>query len=269
MTTQAFRKQIYRHFASHRRDFPWRRTKNPYHILVSEIMLQQTQTRRVIEKYKIFIRVFPSVRALAKAPFSKVLCVWQGLGYNRRAMYIWRSAKIICEQYYGKVPSDEKLLVSLPGIGENTAGAICAFAFNKPTVFIETNIRSVFIHFFFNGKQIVKDEDIRVFVQKTLDRKCPRKWYSALMDYGAMLKMEITNPNRISAHYKKHTPFIGSDRQVRGKIMRVLVSHIQLPKRILCKRVDISKSRFEKVIQLLLKDGLVQRIGNCFAIANS
>ncbi|MEK6794327.1 MAG: A/G-specific adenine glycosylase, partial [Spirochaetota bacterium] len=141
-----FRTTVYRYFLAHKRDLPWRHTHDPYRILVSEIMLQQTQIPRVIEKYGQFIHRFGTIRSLAKAPLSTCLTAWQGLGYNRRAVFLHRLAKEVVRAHSGEIPRSVEALETLPGIGHYTARAVCAFAFNIPSVFIETNIRSVFIH---------------------------------------------------------------------------------------------------------------------------
>ncbi len=186
-------------------------------------MLQQTQTGRVVDKYVAFLKAFPSFSHLTKAPQSNVLTVWQGLGYNRRALYLKRTAETVCEKYKGNLPSLKEELMTLPGIGPNTAGAVIAFAFNKPAVFIETNIRRVFIHEFFREKENVTDKELYPLIAASLDMKNPRQFYYALMDYGAYLGKTVTNPNRKSKHYKIQTKFEGSVRQVRGKILKLLI----------------------------------------------
>lgn len=224
-----FQKIIYGYYREHARQFPWRMSRDPYHILVSEIMLQQTQTERVAQKYEQFITEFPDFSTLACAPLQKVLSVWQGLGYNRRAISLKTIARTVMEEFGACLPPDVELLKTLPGIGQATASAICAFAFNKPTVFIETNIRRVFIHFFFPHRDMVKDAEILPLVEMTLDKSNPREWYYALMDYGVMLKKELhltqlRNPNRRSAHYQLQSPFEGSNRQIRGMILKTLIA---------------------------------------------
>ena len=205
MTKEAkFKRTIWEYYRAHRRPMPWRRARDlrdPYRILVSEIMLQQTQVSRVVGFYENFIKKFPDVRTLAGAKTAEVLKAWQGLGYNRRALALQRLAKEVVEKYQGKLPHEKEKLVALPGIGEYTAGAVRAFAFNQPEIFIETNIRRVFIHFFFPRRQKVTDTEIVRYSERTLDRKNPREWYFALMDYGAMLGNSTQNPNHRSAHY--------------------------------------------------------------------
>src|SRR5665213_252944 len=221
---QSFKKTIWQYYKKHGRSLiPWRKTRDPYKILVSELMLQQTQVSRVTPKYLAFIKKFPTFKSLAEASVPSVLEMWQGLGYNRRALYLKKTAEIVQEKYKGKLPHNLELLIELPGIGKNTAAAICAYSFNLPVVFIETNIRRIFIHFFFPNKKQVDDTEILKLVQKTLDQKNPREWYWALMDYGSFLKTQVENPNRKSKHYTKQSKFKGSDREIRGKILRILL----------------------------------------------
>ena len=218
-----FRGIIYRHYRAHKRAMPWRQTKNPYHILVSEIMLQQTQVDRVMGKYGEFLAKFPDFETLARAPWPEVLAIWQGLGYNRRALALKRLAQGVMENWGGTLPTSAEDLRSLPGIGPATAGALLAFAFAQPVAFIETNIRRVFLHFFFADREGVTDREILPLVEETLDRKRVRDWYYALMDYGAELKGSFPNPNRRSAHYARQSPFAGSNREVRGFILKKLL----------------------------------------------
>lgn len=224
MTSKQFQKKIWQFYKKNRRDFPWRNTINPYKILVSEIMLQQTQAPRVVSKYNSFLKKFPTVKKLAEASLKEVLLEWQGLGYNRRAKYLKSTAEIIVRDYKGKFPKDLLELKKLPGIGQATAGDLLAFAWNIPVVVIETNIRSVFIHHFFSHTQEEKihDKDILPLIEKTLDQKNPREWYFALMDYGAFLK-EKENPGRRSKHYIKQSAFKGSNREKRSTILKLIL----------------------------------------------
>jgi A/G-specific adenine glycosylase len=184
----AFRRMVLSYYEQNRRDMPWRNTTDPYQILVSEIMLQQTQVERVMTKFTVFIHAFSDFSALASAPLADILAVWQGMGYNRRAIALQKCAIRVMNEYNGILPSDSELLLTFPGIGKATASSIAAFAFNLPVVFIETNIRRVFIHFFFDATEEVHDEDILPLVRKALYRENPRIWYWALMDLGTALK---------------------------------------------------------------------------------
>ena len=266
MDIPRFKKTIKNYYRAHKRDFSWRRTTDPYRIVVSEIMLQQTQTHRVEPKFQNFIKKFPNFKTLAKASVSEVLLVWQGLGYNRRGLYLKKIAEAVVSEYKGKLPSDPVLLMQLPGIGPNTAGSIAAFAFNLPVVFIETNIRRVFIHFFFKDAKNVHDKDILNLVEKTLDRKNSREWYFALMDYGAMLAKTISNPNRQSKHYIIQSKFSGSDRQARGLILKTLLAG---PAGVLAlkKITERDAGTLKKILTALKKEGFVREHGNKWALA--
>jgi A/G-specific adenine glycosylase len=165
-----FQRQVYDHYHRNGRKLPWRNTRDPYKILLSELMLQQTQVKRVIEKYGQFLLRFPAIESVARAPLRAVLEQWQGLGYNRRALAFKNLAVICVDHHEGKVPRAIEALKALPGVGDATAGAVCAFAFNRPAVFVETNIRSVFIHHFFPEGGDVKDSQILPLVAQTLDR---------------------------------------------------------------------------------------------------
>jgi A/G-specific adenine glycosylase len=255
----SFQAVIYRHYNEYGRELPWRKTKNPYHIFVSEVMLQQTQVERVIKKYTPFISIFPDFASLARAELKDVLSVWQGLGYNRRALALVRAARTVTSEYGGHLPAKLEDLTKLSGVGRATASSLQAFAFNKPAVFIETNIRRVFIHHFFEGKENVKDNDILPFVEATLDRSNPGMWYHALMDYGAMLKKEIPNPNIRSLHYKKQPPFKNSDRQIRGAILRILLEKSPLSYSELEEMIREPGTRIRIIIDQLKADGLVQK----------
>ena len=257
-----FLDELWSHYRVHgRHDLPWRvpdsdGTLNPYHILVSEIMLQQTQVSRVIPKYEIFLKRFPTVRQLAEAPLGEVLISWQGLGYNRRAKFLWQAAQITLRDYDGELPDDSEALEGLPGIGRNTAGAIRAYAFNQPTLFIETNIRTAYIHHFFHDQQGVPDRSIMELLSQTLDRTNPREFYWALMDYGSYLKQTVGNLCRASRAYARQPKFHGSLRQIRGQVLRMLATG-QLSEGELSQR--ITDDRLEAVLDALEREGLINR----------
>lgn len=258
---RAFQKLVYRESAKAGRSFPWRSKRTtPYHILVSEYMLQQTQAPRVAPLYRAFIKKFPSCRALARAPFSEVLRAWQGLGYNRRARFLHNASKIIAQKYGGAIPHSQDELAKLPGIGPYTATAILAFAYNKPAICIETNIRSVFIyHFFKNRKSGVRDEEILPLIKKTLDVKHPRLWYTALMDYGARLKQQMPNPSRKSAGHTKQSRFEGSFRQMRGLILKIISAHPMKEAALLASFGIPRRGKAKLAIASLKKDRLLAR----------
>jgi A/G-specific adenine glycosylase len=263
-----FRRGLYRFFHEQGRQMPWRTTTDPYHILVSEIMLQQTQVERVVLKYEAFITAFPDVWSLARAPLRDIMARWQGLGYNRRALALQRIAQLVVTEFDGRLPASEEILRTFPGIGAATAGALAAFAFNQPAVFIETNIRRVFLHCFFPGQSEVRDREILPLVDQTLDRKQPRPWYYALMDYGAMLKRAAPNPNRRSAHHQRQAPFADSDRQIRGLILKALVRSPALSPDELVKVVGKSPARTTGLIHRLIKEGFLEAEGAHLRIAS-
>lgn len=224
------------------RDLPWRRTYDPYAIWISEVMLQQTQVSRVDGRWQRWLERFPTVDALAAAAPSDVLEEWQGLGYNRRALSVHRAAQAISEAG-GIFPQDSKELVKLPGIGPATAAGICAFAFNLHGVYLETNVRTVFLHELYPQAEGVPDSELVPLVELTCPASAadavdadgaandatteltPRSWYYALLDYGAYLKKTIPNPSRRSKSHVKQSRFEGSHRQKRAELLRVLLAH--------------------------------------------
>ena len=227
-TLEAFSRKILKFYDQQGRKFRWREEISPYRILVSEIMLQQTQTGRVEEKFVAFLGRFPGFQDLAAAEFSEVLRYWKGLGYNRRAKYLHDISRTVVAEFGSALPDDPEILVRFSGIGKATAASICVFAFNKPYAFIETNIRTVFIHFFFPDQLGVSDTEIFALVEKTMDRENPRRWFYALMDYGVMLKKTVGNLSRKSSTYRKQSRFEGSDRQLRGRILDLLLSRTRV-----------------------------------------
>lgn len=255
-----FQKTIWDFYHNNKRDFPWRKTKNPYHIWVSEVMLQQTQTDRVVPKYKAFLKQFPTVRALASASQKDVLERWQGLGYNRRGLNLKRAAEEIVARYNGHFPADDITLLTLPGIGEYTSKAIITFSYNRPLVFIETNIRTVFLDYFFNeAKNLVHDNDILKLVEMTVDTNNPREWYFALMDYGVMLKKVKKSKNVKSVHYRKQTPFKGSGREVRSTLLKHILENQKMTLSQMYK-IPLLKNRknmIQEKIRELVREGFI------------
>ncbi len=231
---------------------PWREITDPYSIVVSEVMLQQTQVSRVMTKYNEWLQAFPDFETLATASAAEVLRVWQGLGYNRRALNLQKLAQTVVRDFNGTLPEQPNVLKTLPGIGMGTAGSIAAFAFNAPAVFIETNIRRVFIHHFFADKSSVSDAELLPLVEAAVDQNNPREWYYALMDYGVHLAKTVPNPNRQSRHYTKQSKFEGSDRQVRGEILRQLLSG---PKQT--KELEKLDPRVANLLPILEKEGFI------------
>lgn len=253
-----FQNKVLNYYKKNGRTFPWRDTRDPYHILVSEFMLQQTQTIRIASKYGAFLDAFPTIRDLSESTFSNVLSLWHGIGYNRRAKYLHDTARIIVRKFNAIIPRDVDTLDSLPGIGPYTAAAISTFSYNKANTMIETNIRAVFIHEFFPCEKKVSDNEIIPLIKKTIFRKDPRTWYYALMDYGAMLKETTENPNRKSKHYIKQKPFKGSRREIRGKILQTLLQNKESSTKI-AKMIETSLSTTENILNDLANEGLITK----------
>lgn len=260
-TLESFKHFIWDFYHHNKREFAWRSTNNPYHIVVSEIMLQQTQTYRVETKYEEFIAEFDSFHTLAQASLRDVLSVWQGLGYYRRARFLHQLATIVINEHEGTLPNNPTILETLPGIGKATAGSICAFAFNQPTVFIETNIRSVFIHSFFKDKNDVTDKQLFPLIAATVDSDNPREWYYALMDYGVWLKANNANPNKKSKHYTTQSKFEGSDRQLRAKILKY-ITHRGYATHDEIVSFAHADSRIDKIINDLVHECFIQKKNN-------
>ena len=246
--------QVYQNLG---RTFPWRETTNPYRILVSEFMLQQTQTSRVEQKYPQFIEKYSSMCALAQASTKDLLTSWQGLGYNRRALNLHETAKIINTKYNNEIPQKEELLLELPGIGPYTASAIRTFAFNIPTVMIETNIRTVYIHHFFSKRNAISDKTLIPYIEATIDTSNPREWYYALMDYGGHLKKKVGNLNAKSKMYTRQSKFEGSNRQKRGKIVRILTEETLVLKEKLVSELQISQKDLDQILKKLSEEGFL------------
>jgi A/G-specific adenine glycosylase len=256
-----FQAVVWRYYDAHgRHELPWRQPDadgqfNAYKIFISELMLQQTQVVRVIPKYQAFITRYPGVESLAGAKLAEVLELWNGLGYNRRAKFVRLTAQQVMAEFGGAFPKVRRDLEQLPGIGPNTAGAILAYACNEPVVFIETNLRSVFIHHYFAKQQNVSDTEITELITATLDTEQPRLWYWALMDYGAFLKHSIGNVNRASKSYTRQSPFVGSRREVRGQIIRQLIRGPLSEEQL---QMAVSDHRLLEVLTELQKEGFIE-----------
>lgn len=262
MKTGEFQKMIWKFYRLYgRHDLPWRKNTSSYAVTVSEIMLQQTQVDRVIPFFKNWMKLFPNWKQLSIAKQNDVLRAWKGLGYNSRALRLHALVKEVVKKYNGRLPNDRSKLESLPGIGLYTAGAIRAFVFNEPEVFIETNIRRVFIHHFFADAENISDQEIFPLIKKSLETRNlkleTRDWYWALMDYGSVLAKQIPNPNRKSKHYTKQSKFEGSDRQLRGKILELLLENKKLSIGELTKQLKEKKIRIEKIVKSLEKEGFI------------
>jgi A/G-specific adenine glycosylase len=287
--TSGFQETVWQYYReAGRHDLPWRQPEadgsfSAYKIFVSELMLQQTQVNRVVPKYEQFLGSFPTVEALAHASLAAVLTAWSGLGYNRRAKFLHQAAKTVSDTLGGVFPDNLEGLVNLPGIGKNTAGAILAYAFNQPVVFVETNIRTVYFHHFFDSRapyqmvqgrgvvtdgavyRLVHDGEVAELAEETLDRSNPREWYWALMDYGAYLKSSGMKLNTLSKHYSKQSKFQGSKRQIRGQVIRLLTAQDRAAEQL---HAAIPDERLDQVLIDLLAEGLVTKTAHRYHLSD-
>ncbi len=251
-----FQETVWQHYQHNKRDMPWRENTEPYYVLVSEIMLQQTQVERVKPKFEAFIQKFPDMSSLASAKLSDVLKLWNGLGYNRRAKFLLRAVQKVEKDFDGEVPKVLEELITLPGVGKNTAGAILAYSFNQPVVFIETNIRTVYFHHFFaDSAETVSDGKLSELIEATMDKENPREWYYALMDYGTFLKKQYGGRLSQSRHYKKQTPLKGSLREMRGKILKALIDGSLSENEL--RQMVVADNRFKPALKSLQKENMI------------
>lgn len=249
------------------REMPWREDPSPYNVWVSELMLQQTQVSRVVPKFEAFMKRFPTIESLSESSLADVLVMWSGLGYNRRAKFLWQAALEISLRFDDELPHTRAELESLPGIGPNTAAAILNYAYEMPTAFVETNIRTVYFHHFFDGQNGVSDKDLLEVVERTQDSEHPREWYWALMDYGASLKSTVGGRLDMSKHYKKQSPLAGSLREMRGRIIRELTTQPLMLDAL--KRAVEADERFTPALDDLTREGMIEEISGRWRLANS
>lgn len=270
---KAFQTHILDWYATNKRDLPWRvpgdtlvAQRDPYTILVSEVMAQQTQLSRVIPKYKAWIQRFPTLESLAHASTQEVLRLWSGLGYNRRAIYLQKCAKELCNEIWNKPiwPQTEKDLVKLPGIGKYTARAILCFAFNQQLAVVDTNVRKVILTQLIHPTKRsmsaarITEKEIEDISEQLLPQGHAYEWNQALMDYAAMVLKNEKHPQ-----VQKQSPFKGSDRYYRGKIIRLLINKerisVNKARQVLHEgKNTLTQERFDKIIKGLIKDNVVQ-----------
>lgn len=256
----SFQKKILIWWNMNRRDLPWRHTRDPYKIMVSEVMLQQTQVSRVLAKYTEFIEVFPTVKSLAQARPAHVLRIWKGMGYNRRALYLQRAAKVIVGEYHGKFPVSERELVKLPGLGIYTARALLVFAYQQEVPLVDTNIRQIIIHFFFKD-QPQKESAVEVVARQLVPIGKSWEWHQALMDYGA-LELQKVNGKR-KTFIKNVKPFKESNRYYRGRIIDRLREG-DMKENELLRELSVTYTKpvtfLRIIITSLINDGLIERV---------
>ena len=228
-------------------------------------MLQQTQVLRVIPKYTEFIEIFPDVSTLAASTPAQVLRAWKGMGYNRRALYLRSSAKAIIESYSGIFPDSATELIKLPGVGIYTACALLVFAYKQDVAMVDTNIRKIITHYFFDDKP-QKPIDIQRVADQLVPKGKSWEWHQALMDFGAM---ELKVPQ---ASQKKQKPFRESNRFYRGRIMDRLrereIAEDQLISSV-SKEYGSTKEYIHTIIDGLIADGLTTKKENILSLPES
>lgn len=263
----AFRATVYAYYQAHgRHELPWRLTRDPYAILVSEVMLQQTQVSRVLSRYESWLGRFPTADALASAPLDIVLESWQGLGYNRRAIALKRACEAVSAQYSGIVPCEREALLALPGVGPSTASGVRVFAYGEPDIYLETNVRAVMIHHFFQDRDGIKDRELLPFVEATLDRHDPANWYQALLDYGVHLKRILPNPSRRSAHHAVQSRYEGSRRQKRARLLESVLAGPPRTAAELAADVGIETLPAEEILADLVAEGFLAIDGDLYRV---
>ncbi|MBE6464126.1 MAG: adenine glycosylase [Eggerthellaceae bacterium] len=268
---QEFIEKVYSQGKLAYREMPWRNISDAYGVLVSEVMLQQTQVSRALGRWERFMKRFPTVESLANAQMGEVLEEWQGLGYNRRALSLKRACETCMSDMGGTLPHTAKELQALPGIGPSTAAGVVAFAYNKPAVYLDTNVRAVFIHELFPDRDQVKDRELIPLVEDTCPNTDPRTWYYALLDYGVVLKSQGANPSRRSAQYARQSSFQGSHRQKRAEVLRIVLGNPGIAYDELKARLDLFEEKsgrgvctdeeFDSIIEDLINEGFFSRDG--------
>jgi len=275
---------VFQWYYQHQRKLWWRQQPTPYVVLVSEMMLQQTQVSKVAPKLRQFLQRFPSFEVLAAASLEAVLRAWQGLGYNRRALYLWRIAQVVQQRFGGKLPSNRDLLQQLPGIGAYTAAAIRVFAFDLPDVILDTNIKRIISRLFFTLRYRNEVMPISVLREKAAQLQPEsglRQWYYALMDLGSLLcRSTVAHCDRcplqswcvnagkvnelpVYRRQRKEPVFQGIPRRIwRGRIVELLRQHSGLSIEQILRHLQLcceedAQLWVEKVLQQLQRERLV------------
>ncbi len=263
-----FREHVYAYWREHgRHELPWRLTSDPYAVLVSEVMLQQTQVSRVSPRFEAWLECFPSIDALAAASLAEVLEQWQGLGYNRRAIALKRTAEQVSDRYEGVLPTTDAELRALPGIGPATAAGVRIFAHGEPAVYLETNVRAVYLHHFFADSDGVADRELVPLIEATMDRDDPRSWYLALLDYGVHLKAVLPNPSRRSRHHARQSPFEGSRRQKRALLLRAVLAQPGCSAVDLARELGLDPRLAEEILDDLVAEGFLTRDDERYSVS--
>lgn len=253
--------EIFQFYKQHKRDLPWRKTTDPYKILVSEFMLQQTQVSRVVDYYTQWMKKWPTIQKLANEEYKNVLRAWIGLGYNRRAMYLHNTAKIIMEKFSGDIVTAVKHYEDLPGIGQYTSKAIQIFSTNANIATVDTNIRRIFINEF-NLEESISEKDLFQLAERCLPLGKSRDWHNALMDYGAI---RLTSKKTGIKPKTQQSQFDGSDRQIRGKILRALLEEDQSMYQ-LQQKLQVNKKRLLNILTKMIKEKTISQTNEHFHV---
>lgn len=257
---EKFHEKLFTWFEKNKKDYPWRQTTDPYHIMVSEFMLQQTQTGRVVPKYEAFIERFPTLESLATAENRDVLELWSGLGYNRRAIWLKEAAQTI--HPLGEFPKTPKELKKIKGIGDYTSRAILIFTYNQDIATVDTNIRRIFIHEGF-ASQETSDKELFQIAEKLLPHGKSKEYHSALMDYGNTI---LTSAKTKIKPKTVQGKFAGSNRQYRGRIVKYLTGHLMGTKAEIIKNCQVPEEKIDQILSKLEKDGLIKKEKESFTL---
>ena len=254
-----FQSKVLSFYKENRRDLPWRNTTDPYKILISELMLQQTQVSRVINYYDKWIKQWPTIDLLAQASRKDVLKAWMGLGYNTRGINLHRSAQKIVNDYNGDLLETMKNYKEIPGIGKYTSRAVQIFSTNADIVTVDTNIRRILISEFHLSEDVT-DKELWQLAEQTLPTGRSREWHNALMDYGALF---LTAKKTGIQPKTKQSRFEGSDRQIRAQILRQLMEKtVSLSE--LQKIFEIEQNRLQQILDKMVKENIIFRDNNGF-----
>lgn len=249
---QQFQKKVFSFYRKKKRELLWRKTSDPYKILLSEFMLQQTQVNRVLLYYEQWIAKWPTIYALAAASLPEVLQMWMGLGYNTRAVNLHRAARKIVAEYNGDVMTAVKQYKELPGIGRYTSHAVQIFSANADLVTVDTNIRRIFIREF-NLSEQISDKELWKLAEACLPRGKSRDWHNALMDYGAL---SLTAQKTGIKPKTQQSRFEGSDRQIRAKILRYLLTK-DMSISELKKNLGIEQIRLFPILEKMISEKII------------
>lgn len=254
---ESFQTKIFDFYQQNRRSFPWRMTTDRYAIMVSEVMLQQTQADRVARRFPLWLERFPDVQALASASLREVLDAWSGLGYNSRGQRLHRAASMIVEQHGGEVPGDPAQLIGLPGIGAYTSRSIPVFADNLDLAAVDTNIRRVLIHEL-NLPESITPKALMEVAEEVLPKGRSCDWHNALMDYGAM---ELTSKKTGIAPLTRQSTFKGSRRWYRSALLRELLATGELSRESVEERYAECPHGIGSIVDSMVEEAMIEEYG--------